>query len=133
MTELPTIPDADLLLGQIFAAAGADNLGTQIPKDLLDRLPFVMGVRFGGAPTDPRFLDRATVSLDVWDDDRKGAHDTAWAMWLALRDAALSQTVFDAGHVAKFQPISAPSELRTPDQRDNVWRFNATASLVIRP
>lgn len=136
MTEIPTLPDADLILMAIVASVEgfSENYGTQIPDDMLGRLPFAVVVRFGGASTDPRWSSRANVSIDVWDETRQGARDKAYDIWVALRDAALAQTVFSGlGHVSGFSGISEPSELRTPDQADNVWRFNASASLILRP
>lgn len=135
MTELPTLPDADLLLIEILDALTPDGtaLGTQIPDDLLDRLPFVVGVRFGGGDADDRFLDRATVTIDVWASSRQSASDIASEIRFGLRDAARNQTVYTNGHLARRDVTSAPAELRTPEQADNVWRFNATYSLVLRP
>lgn len=132
MTELPTLPDADLLLIEALGTFGLTNLGTEIPDDLADRLPFAVAARFGGAATDPRFADRATVSVDVWASSRKAARDLSMDVFYGLRDAKFAQTLFTNGSIAAFTVITMPNELRTPEQLKNVWRFNAAYSLVLR-
>lgn len=132
--SLPTLPDADALILEVLRDAIDDQeFGTQIPADLLDSLPYVTAHRSGGASVDPRFLDRATVDVQTWADTRKEAFDVASACRDALRDAWLDGTVYDLGHVAAFREITAPNELRTSDQSDQVWRTQATYSLFLRP
>lgn len=133
MTEIVTLPDADLLLKQLLTAASVTNHGTEIPRDLTSRLPFAVAVRFGGAPNDPRFVDRATISVDTWAATRKGARDLSMTIFNALLAAKRTQTVYAAGSIAGLSVISMPSELRTPNQADNVWRFNGSYSLILRP
>lgn len=132
---VPTLPDADMLILDIVRTAipAGVEFGTQIPADLLASMPFCKLNRVGGGAVDPRFLDRASIDVQVWADDRTTAYTTARAVGNALRDAALNQTVFDAGHVARFVEESGPSELRSTDQPSNVWRFQASYSLFLRP
>lgn len=135
MSELPTLPDEDFLLVEILATITPDgtSIGTQMPDHVLNDLPFVAAHAFGGPDVDDRFLTRATVTVDVWAATRKAASDIARGIRTGLRDAVRNQTVYDNGHLSRRDVISAPSELRTPERADNVWRFNATYSLVLRP
>ena len=131
---MSNLPDADgLILSVIEAAEPTLSLGTQIPDDLLDDLPFAMVRRFGGAAVDLRFLDRATVDVQTWAASRKSAYDTIDAVRTAFIDAAYNQTTFPLGHIARCVEVAAPSELRTVDQAGDVWRFQASYSLFLRP
>lgn len=131
---MATLPDADaILVAAVRAAVPGVNLGTQIPDDLLDRLPFVVARRFGGAAVDPRFLDRATVDVQTWAGSRKGAYDLAAEIRTGLRDSALNQITYPAGYIVRFRESSAPAEIRDAEQAGNVWRFVATYSLFMRP
>lgn len=132
---LPTLPDADkLVLACFHAAVPGVTFGTQIPTDLATKLPFAVASRFGGATVDPRFLDRASVDVQTWANTREGAFAAAYSCRNALRDAWLNGTVFAGlGHIAFFSETSAPSELRTQDQSDALWRTQATYSVHLRP
>jgi hypothetical protein len=134
---LPTLPDADMLALTCLRAASskpAKAFGTQIPANLLSVLPFAKVARFGGSAVDPRFLDRATFDVQTWGATRKAAFDFAFEIRTAFRDAWLESTVFAGlGHISFFDEVSAPSELRTSDQADGVWRTQATYSLALRP
>lgn len=135
MTALPTLPRADRFLMEMLRSfsTGA-TWGTQQPFDMLDRLPFGVAHRFGGATTDPRWTVRATCSIDVWAGTRKAAEDAAFAAHDGILAAIRDQTVFPTGHLgSRSEVISDPAELRTNTQADNVWRFHADYSLVLRP
>jgi hypothetical protein len=135
VADVPTLPDADMLILDIVRTAipAGVEFGTQIPADLIESLPFCKLNRIGGSSVDPRFLDRASIDVQVWADDRTTAYATTRAVGDALRDAALDQTTFDDGHVAHFVEETGPSELRTADQAADVWRFQASYSLFLRP
>ena len=131
---MPELPDADALaLSIIRTAFPAAKVGTQIPADLLASLPFGLCARFGGAAVDPRFLDRATFDVQTFGGSRKVASDFAYDIREAFRLAAANQTVYPLGHVARYREVTAPTELRTADQADGLWRFQATYSLFLRP
>ena len=131
---MSNLPDADALVLSVIAAAEPTlNLGTQIPADLLDKLPFAVVRRFGGAAVDLRFLDRATFDVQAWAGSRKAAYDTVDAIRTAFIDVVYNQTKFPLGHIARCVEIAAPSELRTVDQAGDVWRFQASYSLFLRP
>lgn len=132
---VPTLPDADaLVLAALRAAVPNQEFGTQIPKNVLNSLPYATAVRFGGASVDPRFLDAATIDVQTWAGSRKAAFDLATLCRNALRDAWLNGTVYaNLGHVSHFREVTGPNELRTQDQPDQVWRTQATYSLTLRP
>lgn len=134
---LPTLPDGDLLALACLRAASAkpdSAFGTQIPANLLSSLPFAKVARFGGSTVDPRFLDRATFDVQTWGATRKAAFDFAFEIRTAFRDAWLNGTVYAGlGHISRFREVAAPTELRTPDQADGVWRTQATYALFLRP
>ena len=131
---LAALPDADaLVLAVIRAGISGIAIGTQMPANLVDHLPYAVAARFGGAAVDPRFLDRATVTVDTWDNTRAGSSALARQIRTVLRDAALNQTTFTEGHIVSFREVSGPFELRTADQADTLWRFNARYSLFLRP
>ena len=122
------------MLACLRAAVTDQEFGTQIPADLLDSLPYATAVRFGGSSIDPRFLDSATFDVQTWAADRKDAFDLATACRNALRDAWINGTVYAGlGHISHFREITGPNELRTADQADGLWRFQATYSLALRP
>lgn len=131
------LPDADaLLLSVIRAGTSAVTVGTQIPSTLLEKIktkPFGTVKRIGGSAADPRYLDQATVDVQTWATSRKAAYDAAAVIRSTLLDAALDQTTFPLGHIARFVELSGISELRTADQAGGVWRFQATYSLFLRP
>lgn len=129
------LPDSDALVLAVLRAAISDQeFGTQIPADLLASLPFATASRIGGAAVDPRFLDSATFDVQTWAGTRKAAFDLAAACRAALLDAWLNATVYeDLGHISSFREITGPAEIRTPDQADGLWRFQATYTLTLRP
>lgn len=128
------LPDAErLALALLRPQFGGVQFGTLLPDDVASRLPFVMIRRVGGAPVDGRFLDRASMSVDVWHTSRSGAADLAEDIRVALLAAWEQQTVTDHGHVAYVTADAAPVELRTPDQPDTHHRFQATYSIATRP
>lgn len=131
---MSNLPNADsLILQAIDATSPTYERGTQIPDDLLSRLPFALVRRFGGAAVDLRFLDRATVDVQAWADTRRGAWDVVDAVRTVFIDAAHNQTTFPLGHIARCVEVIGPSELRSVDQADGVWRFQASYSLFLRP
>ena len=128
------LPDVDLLVREIVTAAVSDvQVGTMIPPDLVDRMPFVMARRVGGTAVHPRFADRALVDVQVWAADRKVAADTAEAVRVALFRAWERQTVTAHGYIGAYSEIAAPTELRDETTPDGVYRFQATYALVVRP
>jgi hypothetical protein len=137
------LPDADQLLLTIARAGTLDgdgeptvDLGTQIPANLLKKIetrPFGMVKRIGGAAVDARYLDNATVDVQTWANDRGDAYAAIAAIRSAFLDSALDQTTTEHGHISRFVEVSGPSELRTADQADRVWRFQMTLSLYLRP
>lgn len=128
------LPDVDLLVREVVTSAVPGvNVGTMIPADLADRLPFVMARRVGGTAVHPRFADRALVDVQVWASDRKTASDLAESVRTALFLAWERQTVTPYGSIGAYAETAAPTELRDETTPDGVYRFQATYSLVVRP
>lgn len=128
-----SFPDAEsLVLALSRAALPGVAHGTFIPADLTKRLPFVVIRRVGGQAVDPRFVDRPSVDVQCWAGTREGARDAANAVRTALLDAWDRQTVTPHGHISYYTETSSPVELRDSTQPDNVWRYQALYSLIIR-
>lgn len=129
------LPYADALLIALVRAAIPDaEAGTLVPADLPNNpRPFVLVHRVGGAAIDPQFLDQATVDVQAFADTRTGAADLAETVRVALFEAYRTQQVNQHGHIAYYRETSGPSEVRTADQPDQLYRFQATYSLALRP
>lgn len=134
MTFTPArmLPDVDDVVRAILAASGV-TVGANVPSDLLDRLPYISAKRIGGASVDPVNLDRALVQVDCWSGARRTAVEMAETCRTLLWRAWRSQTVYAVATVAQFTESTAPFELRTAGQAQNLYRFTATYSLHIRP
>jgi hypothetical protein len=129
------LPYADALVtGIVRAALPGVEVGTLVPADLYPApRPFVLAHRVGGAAIDPRFLDSATVDVQAFAPTRRGAADLAEVVRVALFDAWRVQLVTPDGHLASFREIAGPAELRTANQPDSLYRFQATYAVSIRP
>ena len=132
------LPDADMLvLSVIETAQPVLNIGTQIYDDLVDDVtagdPFVLVRRIGGAWVYPNLYDRASFDVQTWGASREDAYNAAVTVRDLLYAAAHSQTTFPLGHIARFVVVQAPAELRTADQAGDIWRFQASYSLFLRP
>lgn len=127
------LPDAELLtLDLLRSALPSTTFTTMIPDDVLERVPLVIVRRVSGAAIHPRFLDRATMSVDAWHTSKADAAELAESVRTALFLAWDSQTVTTHGHVAYFDETAAPSEIRA-DEPDTVTRYQASYSLATRP
>ncbi len=132
MTRL--LPDAELLVLAILRpVVPAVGFGTAIPDDIASRLPYVVIRRAAGAALDPRFLDNPVVSVDAWHTSKSAASDLAEDVRVALLEAHERQTVTEFGHLANFAEDSGPSELRTAEQPDTIFRYQANYALATRP
>lgn len=133
MTRL--LPYADSLLANIVRDALPEvEVGTLVPADLpSDPRPFVLLHRVGGAAIDLQFLDSATVDVQAYAGTRRGAAELVEEVRAALFHAWRGQRVTEEGHIAYVREITGPSELRTSNQADSLYRFQATYSLALRP
>lgn len=128
------LPDAErLVLALLRPRISSVQFGTAIPDDLASRLPFVVVRRAAGAALDPRFLDQPVVSVDAWHTSKSEASDLAEDVRVALLEAWERQTVTEFGHLAYFNEESGPAELRTGEQSDTFFRYQANYSLATRP
>jgi hypothetical protein len=132
-TPARMLPDVDDLVRGILAGTGV-KVGVNVPADMVtDWLPYIAAKRIGGASVDPANLDRATVSVDCYSGARRTAAEMAEACRTLLYRAWRSQTVYAAGTVAHFAEATAPFELRTAGQPQDLYRYTATYSLHVRP
>lgn len=128
------LPDAErLVLALLRPRFPAVSLGTAIPDDLANRVPYVVIRRVGGAAIDGRFLDQAVMSVDAWHTSKSAASELADEVRAALLVAWEDQTVTEFGHLAYFREESGPSELRTGEQPETLFRYPASYALAIRP
>jgi hypothetical protein len=78
-------------------------------------------------------LDRALVSVDCWSGARRTGAEMAETCRTLLYRAWRTQTPYARATIAQFTESTAPFELRTAGQAQNLYRFTATYSLHIRP
>lgn len=126
------LPDADDVARDVLLTSGVPVMANT-PANLLDLLPAVVVRRFGGAAVHSALLDRATVAVDAYAGTRREAADLAETCRVLLYRAWREQTIHAGASVAKFNEIASPSELRGDGQPDQLYRFNATYSLHLRP
>jgi len=128
------LPDAErLVLALLRPRLPTVSLGTLIPDDIADRVPYVVIRRVAGAAIDARFLDQPVVSVDAWHATKLGAADLAEDVRAALVEAWERQTVTDFGHLAYFREESGPTELTTGEHTDTLHRYQASYALATRP
>lgn len=125
-------PDADDVIRDILGASGVLVM-VNTPADLMNLLPAVVASRFGGGSIHPALLDRATFSVDAYARTRREAADLAETCRVLLYRAWREQTAHAGASVANYTETAAPFELRSDGQADELYRFNATYSLAIRP
>ena len=93
-----TLPDVKALaihhLGVIAGLAGGRVFG-KFPTN--PTYPLMRVRRIGGVPPDPRWLDAATLQIDVWADTEDASHDVAAAAVASIQDAV---GVIDTGTVS---------------------------------
>lgn len=129
-----TLPVVDtLLMEQLRPALPGVGVGTLVPGDITDRLPYVVARTHGGDSRNPRFVFRATVQVDAYAAGRPDAGALAEQARLALHMAWLNQTVTTSGSFARFDVTSWPSEYRDPDAPSGMSRFTGTYALTVRP
>lgn len=126
------LPDADDVIRDILLASGVSVM-VNTPADLMNLLPAVVASRFGGGSIHPALLDRATFSVDAYASTRREAANLAETCRVLLYRAWREQTVHAGASVARYVETSGAFELRTDGQADELYRFNATYSLYVRP
>lgn len=131
------LPDNDLLVLQVIRGAIAgDNIGTVIPSDLLDNLPFITVSTLADRPAHPKLGGRCRAVVQCWSDNRKTAADTAETVRIAINDAYEKQTVYAGGRISFAECISAPSLVPNSSldgkPAQNLYRSQATYRLVVR-
>lgn len=125
---LPSVND--LLLGILRPALPGDvTIGDLIPATM--PYPFVLARKAGGAAIHPQFVDSAIVDIQVWAKTNRQAENLAEDCRVALYEAWRNQTVVpNVGHIGYYDEQSSPVLIEVTD---NVYRYQATYTLVIRP
>lgn len=130
------LPDCDTVMKQVLDGAlpGVDH-GTVIPSDLVDNLPFITFRTLGDKPAHPKLGARCRVVVQCWSDSRKTASDTAESVRIAVDEAP--DTTYASGRVSFSECLTQPAEVPNtqPDLQpaQNLYRFQATYRLVVRP
>lgn len=128
------LPDTDALLMSLFNAAFPNlQVVTIMPALPLREYPIILARRLSGGARHLEFVDLAIVQIDVFDPDRQTTSDTCRGCRGALLDAWLNQTIYPEGHIGRVEEIDGPSEVRDNDSPANLYRFNATYNILIRP
>jgi hypothetical protein len=130
------LADVDALLLDVLLPATALGLGNvveELDPDYLEHLPVVHAYRWGGAAEHPRFLDVAVCDVHAIAQGKTAALELAETCRVALYEAWERQLIYPHGSIAGYEEISAPTELRTARQADNVTRVQATYRLRVCP
>ena len=130
------LPDTDLLVSTLLrpALGTGVTVTTEIPDNATSVLPLVIATRIpAGGAVHPRFLDRATVSVEAWHHSKQQASDLAEETRVALYAAWEQQLTTLHGHIAYYDEMAAPAEIRTEDQPAEVFRYQASYVLATRP
>lgn len=106
-------------------------IGTRLPEVLPAK--FVLARRAGGGSVDPRFLDRAIVDVQTFAATSKTSEDLSIDARQALLEVWETQAVFEGGSISHFADMSAPSELDDSSIPKNVYRYQASYELGVRP
>lgn len=125
-------PDAERLARDILLAGGIPKVSTQGPANIELIVPYVVLYRFGGSSEDLRLSDRATVQVQCWGASRVLAADLAETCRVLLFQAAQVQAAYNGAYLNRFVEVLAPFEIRTADQPDRTWRFDASYQLRVR-
>lgn len=82
-------PDAEAAVLHALRQRGAlpgVTLGTSLPADLAEALPFLMLRRSGGVPVLRYRLDEARIDVEAWATSREAAQDLAQQARAAIHD-----------------------------------------------
>lgn len=110
------------------------TIATRFGSKILDKLPFILVRRTPAqGPTDPRFMDRTIIDVQVLADSREVAYEYAMRCRSALLEAWERQTVTpDGANLSYYTENLAPAEILDTLMNDNVWRYNATYAVIVR-
>lgn len=129
------LPFADGLVVSLLRAALGEPVTVESElSDPLRRIPYVFVEVIGGGEIDPAQLGVPLVEIQCYArGSKRAAADLSEHVRAALYTAWAEQTVTPHGHLASFQTVTYPHELRLPGQPTEVYRFIATYALGVRP
>ena len=120
-------PDVEETLRELLSPVA--TVGTFIPVDLKDRLPFIRPYRFAGS--DDRITDRAMVGIDVFTGKRDAGVELAERVRQLLIAAPHAVTTSDGVVVVdNVSTAEAPHEVPWGDSA--VRRWTATYAVALR-
>lgn len=126
-------PDVEAITLDVLRAGGVPRCSTEVPANLYTILPYVVAYRAAGASGQPRLSDRALIHVQAWGASRESAADLAETCRVLLWEAAHAQAAHSGGYVNRLREDLAPAEVRTGDQPDRTWRFDAEYTITVRP
>jgi len=128
----PVLPDIEALAIWHLddAAIVAGGVHGEFPTS--PTYPLATVVRIGGPPEEPRWLDKATLQLDVWGDTKAEARDKAATALASLLDmTGLVNTGTVTGVVTG---VRVPQGLRWfPDPITEKPRYSCTVEVTAHP
>lgn len=128
----PVLPDIEALAIWHLDAAAILTGGVHGDFPTSPTYPLATVVRIGGPPTEPRWLDRATLQLDVWGATKAEARDTAATAIASLLDmTGLVSTGTVSGVVTA---VGVMQGLRWfPDDITEQPRYSCTVTVTAHP
>ena len=129
---MPPLPDVEALviwkLNQDLVAVG--GVHGAFPTD--PTYPLVVVVRIGGIPKIGRWLDDATLQVDIWADTKAEASDLAAIVFANLME---TEGTLDTGEVSgTITGISPAGALRwSTDERNEIPRRTFTVGVTAHP
>lgn len=129
----PILPDTENLVLLALRAGLPDvRAAVDTPADWDVASPLVVSNRVGGSAADPRFVDRATMNIEVWHPERREASRLARQIRQILFDACQAKLSDAEGSLASFREVIGPW---SPGPEDNagISRFVATYQITARP
>lgn len=125
---MPGFVDAEAL---ILALCPDDvDSGTQQPANM--PLPFIIVRKVDGASADARFIDAASIRIDVTASSRDEAYTIANEVRSALWEAWEQQTVTPHGHVTWLEEQQSPAQFNAATDYDGAWAFRAIYDVTVR-
>jgi len=128
----PVLPDIEALAIWWLTDAAVVTGGVHGEFPTSPTFPLATLVRIGGPPVLPRWLDRATLQLDVWGDTKAEARDTAATALASLLDmTGLVNTGTVHGVVTD---VDVAQGLRWfPDPTNEQPRYSCTVMVAAHP
>lgn len=132
MTRL--LPDAMKLTREILQQCGAPA-SADVPPNLREKSPRFTVFRSGGVSSHLALVDRPTMQISAWGLSYEQARDLAETGRSLLWQAAAGVPGWNTinGRLNRLTEILGPTEVRTVGQPDDVWRFDFTHRLTVRP